>query len=163
VPPDSPFCLLKRKLFTHFKFFNNMKKTIKRFGFRSLLSAVFLFGALLFGVASAQAQTSLDQAMGQAQNWKTEADAVIALEAAMEQLSADLGVLIPGSPQFRSTEGQITLYKETYVLLLANSTVQQALAGGVERINDSKNTTTSMYSSTEVVGFYNNAVVLLTN
>lgn len=140
-----------------------MKKLMKRFGFRSLLSAIFLFGALLFGVTSAQAQSSLDVTMGQTQNWKTEAEAVIALEVAMEQLTSTLDGLVPGSPLYRNTEGQLALYKETYALLMANSTVHQSLVGGVERINDSKNTTEGMYTSAEVTGFYNNAVVILSN
>lgn len=163
VPPDRPFLFTQKGFFTHFKFFNNMKKFNKGFGFRSMLSAIFLFGALLFGVTSAQAQSSLDQTMGQTQNWKTEADAIIALESAMEQLTATLDGLTQGSPMYRSTEGQLMLYKETHVLLLANSTVQQSLAGGVQNINNSKNTTEGMYTPAEVVGFYNNAVVILSN
>lgn len=88
-----------------------------------LFSAVLVFSAWLFSVASADAQVATNVAY----NWKSGTEAMNDLEISLVQLEADLNAQIPGSPDYLNTEARIDYYKMIHFFIEEGKSVEEAI------------------------------------
>lgn len=85
-----------------------MKVTTAKHGLRSIVTAFFLFGALLFCASSANAQAvDADLTL----NWLNESEALTALDNSINGFVADQANWAPNSPQWTSDAQHIQYYK----------------------------------------------------
>lgn len=99
-----------------------MKLTMAKHRLR-LFSAVLVFSAWLFSVASADAQVATNVAY----NWKSGTEAMNDLEISLVQLEADLNAQIPGSPDYLNTEARIDYYKMIHFFIEEGKSVEEAI------------------------------------
>ncbi|MCK6693936.1 MAG: hypothetical protein L6Q97_17780 [Thermoanaerobaculia bacterium] len=88
-----------------------------------LFSAVLVFSAWLFSVASADAQVATNVAY----NWKSGTEAMNDLEISLVQLEADLNAQTPGSPAYLNTEARIDYYKMIHFFIEEGKSVEEAI------------------------------------
>lgn len=93
-----------------------------RHGLR-LFSAVLVFSAWLFSVASADAQVATNVAY----NWKSGAEAMNDLEISLVQLEANLNAQTPGSPAYLDAEARLAYHKLIYEFIEQGKSVEEAV------------------------------------
>ena len=106
-----------------------MKVTTAKHGLRSIVTALFLFGALLFSASRANAQTY---------NWMTESQALVALDNSLNLLVLDQSNYTPGSTPWTNIENHIHYYKIVYNSINDGSSVPNAVDNGLLALNDEK-------------------------
>ncbi|MBK7937140.1 MAG: hypothetical protein IPJ82_08585 [Lewinellaceae bacterium] len=119
-----------------------MKVTTAKHGLRSIVTAFFLFGALLFSASSANAQTY---------NWMTESEALTALDGAINLLALDQSNFTPGSTPWTNAENHIHYYKLVYAAINDGSSVPDAVDTTLMALNDEKTALADLYTK-QVLG-----------
>lgn len=136
-----------------------MKVTTAKHGLRSIVTAFFLFGAMLFCASSVNAQ-AVDQDLSL--NWVNESEALTALDNSINLLVADQANYAPGSPQWVSDANHIGFYKWTMQHIQNGLTVPNAVALSALTINDDKDAAQDMLPPAVVAQLKNDATSLLT-
>lgn len=143
---------------THSNFFN-MKVTTAKHGLRSIVTAFFLFGALLFSASSANAQTTdADLTL----NWLTESEALVALDNSVNLFVADQSNWTPGSPQWISNENHIAYYKLIMLSIEEGNTVPVSVGNSLLGLNDDKSAANDLLPQTTLNLLKADATNLLT-
>ncbi|MCB0543499.1 MAG: hypothetical protein H6575_00725 [Lewinellaceae bacterium] len=136
-----------------------MKVTTAKQGFRSVLAAIFLFGALLFSASSANAQTNdADLSL----NWVTESEALSALENSVGLLVVDQANYPQGSPNWNNIANHINYYKLIMGLIEEGNTVPVSVGNGVLMMNDDKNASKDLVPAATLTQLRADATTLLT-
>jgi len=135
-----------------------MKFTTTKQGFRSLMAAFFLLGALLFGDVQANAQSTTADNL----NWKTAFEAMQILDGQINQLDGEIAGLIPGTPAYENVFNHLTYYKLIYNSLEDGVAVPEAVNTniGVVDINTADSDPQSPVTFDQLLG---DVVALLTN
>lgn len=102
-----------------------MKVTTAKHGLRSIVTAFFLFGALLFCASSANAQTTSDVDL--TLNWVDESNALTALNNTVLDLVADQANVPQGGSQWINDADHIGYYKWIMTYLNNGSSVAEAV------------------------------------
>ena len=130
-----------------------------RHGLR-LFTAVLVFSAWLFSVASADAQVATNVAY----NWKSGSEAINDLEISLVQLEANLNAQTPGSPAYLDAEARIDYYKMIHFFVEQGKSVEEAIKLALGYVDT---TWLGLDYSTAVLTtrtqWYNDALQLLTN
>lgn len=134
-----------------------MKLSTTKLGLRSLLAGFFLFGALMFVSASAQAQTTSDNL-----NWKTVPEAQTVLATALDVEGQNLTNLTPGTPAYQQAEQHAALYKMILMSLGSGNSVPEAVNEGVGAV-DIPETDANPQAKVTRTQLLNHVVPMLTN
>lgn len=130
-----------------------------RHGLR-LFTAVLVFSAWLFSVASADAQVVTNVAY----NWKSGFEAINDLEISLVQLEANLNAQTPGSPAYFDAEARLTYYKLIHDFIEQGNSVEEAIKLALGYVDT---TWLGLDYSSVVLNtralWYNDALQLLTN
>ena len=135
-----------------------MKLTTAKQGFRSLLAAFFLFGAMLFTAERVHAQSVPSDNL----DWKTATESMQILDAMVAQLDGEMANLTPGTPAYQNVYNHRTYYKMINGSLRDNQTVPDAVQSNVFLV-DTGLTDASPATKTTLQQLLDDAVALLTN
>ena len=136
-----------------------MKVTTAKHGLRSIVTAFFLFGALLFCASSANAQAISDVDL--TLNWVNETDAMTTLDNKILALVADQAIVPQGGPQWIDDADHIGYYKWIMTYLRDGSSVAEAVNQAIATIS-SPTSTMTMTLQTPVSQLKSDATNLLT-